>query len=671
MLPGFETYSGRSNNPTSSGGRFFATTFKPFGEVKPIRTVNEEQLNTILEIGGYPWDAPKPHIMDTITALPILPITGRNTFASDEDLLTVMFSAKNGPKMRSVYDGDTSEYKGDGSSADMALVSALAFYSGRDASTMKRIWESSPMGQRPKVQGTRPDYTERTIEKAILKCDDVYTPPAKKTKAGDKASASTRLVESIINDDTMELFHDQYRDAFIRMPIDNHFETLNIASGSFKEWFSKTYYHETGTVVGNTALTDAINALKGKAKYDNPEYELKNRVAKEGEDILWDLSNDAWQVVRVNKDGWKIEDKAPILFRRFNHQAPQVLPVLGGELAEVLNFLNIQDEDQKILFMVWLVSLFIPGFAHPIPNIFGPMGTGKSSFSKIIRRIADPSQVEVLIFPKNSDELAQQLAHFYVAFYDNIHSLSQELSDVICQMVTGGGISKRKLFTDAEDVIVHIMANVGLNGISLVSDKPDLLARSILFELSVIDDSDRRDENEMIAAFEAARPRILGAIFTAVSGAMGIKDEIILDTKYRMSDFCSWGAAIANVIGVGQDNFLAAYKRNLDQQDEMIIEDDLVASNIIRLMDPVETKNLSVINEGRYEGTAAQLLKELNGSDYLDNQMGAITSMPKVPAELGRHLNKIKLPLQGMGIYMSKGRNDKRTRTIIIEKKNK
>lgn len=61
----------------------------------------------------------------------------------------------------------------DNSSADMALCSHLAFWTGKDCERIERIFDQSRLGERAKWRD-REDYRRRTILKATENCKDVY-----------------------------------------------------------------------------------------------------------------------------------------------------------------------------------------------------------------------------------------------------------------------------------------------------------------------------------------------------------------------------------------------------------------------------------------------------------------------------------------------------------------
>lgn len=94
--------------------------------------------------------------------------------SSPDELLAVMFAAKNGSAIRALWEGDTSAYGGDDSRADAALLAHLAFYCRKDAALMESMFSRSGLGQRDKWT-ERPDYRERSIANAISLTGEVYS----------------------------------------------------------------------------------------------------------------------------------------------------------------------------------------------------------------------------------------------------------------------------------------------------------------------------------------------------------------------------------------------------------------------------------------------------------------------------------------------------------------
>jgi hypothetical protein len=95
---------------------------------------------------------------------------------SDDGVLEKAFAAKNGKKVKNLFDGDMSEYNGDESRADYGLCHKLAFWAA-DTAQIDRLFRRSGL-MRPKWDERRGDktYGEMTIEKAWADQTDHYNP---------------------------------------------------------------------------------------------------------------------------------------------------------------------------------------------------------------------------------------------------------------------------------------------------------------------------------------------------------------------------------------------------------------------------------------------------------------------------------------------------------------
>jgi len=98
----------------------------------------------------------------------------------DEDLLALAKQAKNGEKFSRLWRGDTSDYGGDESRADLALSSLLAFWTDGDTARMDYLFRQSGLYR---DKWNRHDYRERTFNKVLEGRTEFYQP-------GDKASAN-------------------------------------------------------------------------------------------------------------------------------------------------------------------------------------------------------------------------------------------------------------------------------------------------------------------------------------------------------------------------------------------------------------------------------------------------------------------------------------------------
>ncbi|MDI6027162.1 DUF5906 domain-containing protein [Corticibacterium sp. UT-5YL-CI-8] len=112
--------------------------------------------------------------------LPDGPCEGYTGPSDDEDLIRMMLAARGSIKaalgtkasLTELWNGDTSKFDGDHSRADSALMSHLAFWTGKDSARMARLFERSKL-MRDKWRD-RPDYRQITIRKAVRDCPLIY-----------------------------------------------------------------------------------------------------------------------------------------------------------------------------------------------------------------------------------------------------------------------------------------------------------------------------------------------------------------------------------------------------------------------------------------------------------------------------------------------------------------
>ena len=299
----------------------------------------------------------------------------------------------------------------------------------------------------------------------------------------------------------------------------------------------------------------------------------------------------------------------------------------------------------------------------------GHQGSAKTTLSEFIKMLADPSIIRTLSFPRDVNELIQQLSHNYVAYYDNISNLQDWISDQICRAVTGSGSSKRVRYTDDEDFIRNLKRCIGLNGINLVSTKPDLLDRGIIIQLSRIEEENRRKLSDLEREFEEIKPQLLGFILDTLVKVLKWKEErrhLNLTKLPRMADFGECCEIISRCVGSHDNAFLKAYDENIKVQVQEVIESSQVATCVSHLIIPGEEGDDKQKAPNVWTGTATSLLADLEdiALDLKINVMGK--HWPKAPNQLSRRLNEVAPSLREAGIEVEWIRNSGKIRTIKI-----
>lgn len=441
-------------------------------------------------------------------------------------------------------------------------------------------------------------------------------------------------------------------------PLTKAYVTMPLRSKRLKDWLSHLMWVTEEKAAGSEALTSAINVLCGKALADGKQYTLYNRVAPS--DGIWlDLCDDSWRAIHVTPDGWKVVDEPPILFRRYKHQKPLATPIEVPEAEEkeklytIFNFVNIDktDEKTKLAFICTLISYFIPMIPHPILVVYGAQGSAKTWLFRLIRRLIDPSAIEVLSLPTDDRELVQQLDHHWLAPFDNISTIPTWASDTFCRAATGSGVSRRELYSDDDDVIYNYKRCIGLNGINPAARKGDLLDRSVLVCVEKITLETRKTEEQLNKEFDEEKAFILGAILGVLSKALKLYSEVKLHGFFRMADFTKYGAAISKALGLTEQKFVEAFQEKVDSQTDELLNSDPLAMVLLDFF----TKFFAEKGENgktpeEWNNTPNALFQEvLRHAESIGIRTDRHSSFPKAVNVFSRRLNEITPALLAKG----------------------
>ena len=297
-------------------------------------------------------------------------------------------------------------------------------------------------------------------------------------------------------------------------------------------------------------------------------------------------------------------DKTPVpLFSRYNQisqSLPFADPLSDDEQDPLEDFLskltNIKDGETRLLVKVALISWFIPDIPHILLIVHGGKGSAKSMFLTLIKSLVDPAKPSLLTIHDDKSEFIQQLAHNYLAAYDNLKYNPRWLSDETCKAITGIGHTKRALYTNDEDKIFEYKRCLMFNGINIAFSESDILDRSIPIELCEIKPEHRRTENEILGQFDRLKPRILKQILDILAKAITIKKGVNVKNLPRMADSAIWGEAISRAMGNKANEFLNAYYNNIKIQNAEVIDSNPVAFAIKKFVEHIISANDDALN---------------------------------------------------------------------------
>ncbi|EKD55723.1 MAG: hypothetical protein ACD_59C00056G0004 [uncultured bacterium] len=458
-------------------------------------------------------------------------------------------------------------------------------------------------------------------------------------------------------------YTDEYENPFVEIRDGERNVKCAVKAGEdFEDFLGKLYWELNNDALPDQVLTKSIKRFKSIAKYDNQKSKGKIaqsvRVARANDSskIYYCLNN----AVEISENGWNVVNEPPY-FRRFDHVAEQVYPDKNGNFKKIEEFLNLDNEDEKNLLLVWIVAQFIPDIEKPLLAIHGPQGSAKSTLSSIIRMLVDPSRLMLVTFPTTTNELAQNLYQNYLPVYDNISKISNSQSDTLCRAVTGGGIQKRKLYTDDKTITWSFKRGLIINGIDHVLNRPDLLERSISIKTKRVTGSFKPKE-EIFEKYKIDLPEVLGGAFEILTKVLALKaTSVPTASRYpRMAEFAQWGFYIAEALEIGGEAFISAYENNINTHNKNVVFENPITLSLIKLLEEEPEK--------KWNGSMKSLLESLNKVRVSLGHEVTPKGWPLDPSHLSRELNKFMVNLEGIGVYYENKRTNEGAVASIISK---
>jgi len=471
----------------------------------------------------------------------------------------------------------------------------------------------------------------------------VSTDGKQKTSGGlaPKKSQATILVD-LVQRLQCTLFYDDAREAYASVPKENHRECWPVYSAGFKEWLAMKYHEVHNSSPGGKAISDALVNIAGLAKFGdgNKEEPVFTRVGGNNKEVYVDLGDVLWSMVHITPEGWKVVPHGSVRFRRSTGMKALPTPVSGGDIKALLSaFVNLSTNNDWILLIGYLVAAIRTVGSHWILEVNGEQGSGKSTATDILKATIDPNKASKRTQPKEERDLMIGAINNWMLAFDNLSGLQPWQSDALCRLSTGGALVSRTLYTDKDETMLEAKRPTIINGIGSVSNRPDLLDRSITLHLAQIPEEARKPEAEFWEDFHQVSGQIFGALCDAVASALKNLPTTRLPTIERMADAVLWVTAAEPGLGWDHGTFQAAYRVNRQALNETALEGSLIYEPLYALLNETKTT---------WEGTAAELLSAL--SSIAGEKCTKHKMWPTNPRSLRTALQRIVPNLRAIGI---------------------
>jgi hypothetical protein len=448
------------------------------------------------------------------------------------------------------------------------------------------------------------------------------------------------------------LFHTPDEVAYADLIVDGHRETWPLRSKQFRNAYMRYLRRQldqqisvqsmlAGLVkasMSKSAINTAIDDFESRAICTPTTRDVHVRVAGNNGEIFIDLCDADWQAVRITSAGWSVVASPPVRFQRTRGMLSLPFPERGGKIEALRPFLNATVSDFTLV-VAYLLAALRPRGPYPILILYGEQGTAKTNFLRRLRSLVDPHVVPTNTLPPSGRDLFIAARNSHLQAFENVSKLSDQMSDNLCRLATGGGLRIRTLFSDADETHFRGARPSALEGISNVVSRPDLQDRAIISQLENL--SGYKTELELDSSFERQRPGIFGALLDMMVRGLEMLPVTRLVAPPRMADFAHWAVAC------GVERFEAAYAANRQN-----------AINVMLSHDPVAKAVRALVARTKFVGIMEDLL----------NIVGPTTGI-KSTKKLSDELRRLAAPLRTVGVSITFEQRTAEHRQFTVEQR--
>src|SRR5215217_2078336 len=609
---------------------------------------------------------------------------------------SALFDARGGITVRVSFDSPTMVQVEMWRDSDMAMVPpdvgniGAKSFRERLAKSAREVFNPPPGKGEEKPKDTVPmldeDLGQIAAAMGVPEVADLLKPEAGTTVVD-------RLVECV--EEAGELFVTPEGEPHALLEINGHLETHEIRGTRFRRWLRAHFYAteqarlekeaeasyerlvaqlggmapngaipvKRPPVVRDQTLGDAIAQLEAKAGYEKDVREVYVRVGHHDEKIYVDLGNDAWDAVEIDASGWRIIDNPPVRFVRPKGLQPLPYPAEGCSVDDLKEVLTLGDgeEDKKAwaLMVTFLASALRPNAPEfPILVLLGGQGTAKSTTSRMLRALIDPNVVEDTGEPRSKEELHIDADCSWLMCYDNLSTLTPWLSDAMCRISTGSAFTKRVLYSNRDREIFKAAQPQILNGISDVVSKGDIIDRGIMVTLPTLEE--HREKSAVWADFFKARPKILGAMYSAAAAGLAgeARGEEVEILGHRMADFAKWVLRAEEALGLESGAIKEALGDSGDEGASTVLEAEVISYHVY-------TFARGFSEDAPWVGTSTELYNTLTERATQDGSR-LPWDWPANGQKLSAKLGRMEPALKKHGVYWKRPTSRKKGRQYTL-----
>lgn len=330
-------------------------------------------------------------------------------------------------------------------------------------------------------------------------------------------------------------------------------------------------------------VKEAIAMLSAIAEFDGEaDLDIYKRVAPlENGGIEIDVcDNDGTRIRVENGEVFEITSGSECIFQRMENSLALPSVAEEGDFTILEKYVRLTDIDFYLLIGWMTYTLATPKHKHagfPILVIIASPGAGKSFFCKtILRTFVDPVTNPIGIFPKTVNDMAISRQNAHLLIYDNIREFDSNWSDHLCNAATGGAISGRALYTNAQEFTLSLLGPTVLNSIHPLIKEGDCATRTLTFQLEPMPEEERKDEMTLSKEIMAEKSIIFTGLLKLIADVLAVIGDVDVSHAARMMQFSRWLTAMEICLALEPGVLQKAYLDNINTSMlEALIEDPL------------------------------------------------------------------------------------------------
>jgi hypothetical protein len=273
---------------------------------------------------------------------------------------------------------------------------------------------------------------------------------------------------------------------------------------------------------------------------------------------------------------------------------------------------TLTTEQYQTLFVAQMMTLFMRGVIRTKPLVLmtGESGSGKTMLAERVGWLLLGSKFFAVDMPEEKDDFEALVTGTPFAVLDNVQKFrkSASIQSLLMITATGGGVSKRELYSTNKQVIYPVQATLYLSAVNSPFRGDEVANRLLIFPTRKL--TAYRDSADIQREFMEHREEIMNEVVARIQNilvALDVNDNLQVDTPFRMADFATYLLKVASYEGWGADaeRLLALVG---ESQNSYAVEDDAVVELFFLWIGANPTKS------GNRWWSAAELDAELRDS---------------------------------------------------------